>query len=167
MDFEKHIVLCEVPFGGVLFINNLVPHRRFVLLFPSFSLAINFPTRCYQILRELGVKVILIFSDLCSARRANIIFFFTFFLVTRAIDLAKTRTARSLWKSSRREIRVSMDSSYLSRFHPRTSTFHQDIFPFLMTILSVMYCFLQELCDFKYHISFDWYLFLFFPYILQ
>ena len=24
-----------------------------------------------------------------------------------------------------------------------------------------MYCFLQELCDFKYHISFDWYLFLF------
>ena len=102
----------------------------------------------------------MIFSDLCSARRANIIFFHIFF-VTRAIDLAKTRTARSLWKSSRREIRVSMDSSYLSRFHPRTSTFHQDIFPFLMTILSIMYCFLQELCDFKYHISFDWYLFLF------
>ena len=80
MDFEKDIVLCEVPFGGVLFINNLVPHRRFVLLFPSFSLTITFPTRCHQILRELGVKVILIFSDLCSARRANIIFFFTFFL---------------------------------------------------------------------------------------
>lgn len=95
MDFEKDIVLCEVPFGGVLFINNLVPHRRFVLLFPSFSLAINFPTRCYQILRELGVKEILIFSDLCSARRANN-FFFNIFFVTRAIDLAKTRTARSL-----------------------------------------------------------------------
>lgn len=27
VDFEKDIVLCEVPFGGVLFINNLVPHR--------------------------------------------------------------------------------------------------------------------------------------------
>ena len=101
MDFEKDIVLCEVPFGGVLFINNLVPHRRFVLLFPfTCRLTINFPTRCYQILRELGVKVILIFSDLCSARRANIIFFSHFF-VTRAIDLAKTRTARRLWKSSR------------------------------------------------------------------
>ena len=32
VDFEKDIVLCEVPFGGVLFINNLVPHRRFVFL---------------------------------------------------------------------------------------------------------------------------------------
>lgn len=30
VDFEKDIVLCEVPFGGILFINNLVPHRRFV-----------------------------------------------------------------------------------------------------------------------------------------
>jgi len=30
VDFEKDIVLCEVPFGGVLFINNLVPHRRYV-----------------------------------------------------------------------------------------------------------------------------------------
>lgn len=27
VDFEKDIVLCEVPFGGVLFLNNLVPHR--------------------------------------------------------------------------------------------------------------------------------------------
>ncbi|KAJ7374243.1 hypothetical protein OS493_007322 [Desmophyllum pertusum] len=27
VDFEKDIALCEVPFGGVLFINNLVPHR--------------------------------------------------------------------------------------------------------------------------------------------
>ena len=33
VDFEKDIVLCEVPFGGVLFINNLVPHRRFAFLF--------------------------------------------------------------------------------------------------------------------------------------
>ena len=33
VDFEKDIVLCEVPFGGVLFINNLIPHRRFVYLF--------------------------------------------------------------------------------------------------------------------------------------
>ena len=32
VDFEKDIALCEVPFGGVLFINNLVPHRRYVLL---------------------------------------------------------------------------------------------------------------------------------------
>ena len=30
VDFEKDIVFCEVPFGGVLFINNLVPHRRYV-----------------------------------------------------------------------------------------------------------------------------------------
>ncbi|XP_031575072.1 uncharacterized protein LOC116308732 [Actinia tenebrosa] len=27
VDMEKDIVLCEVPFGGVLFINNMVPHR--------------------------------------------------------------------------------------------------------------------------------------------
>ncbi|XP_068681653.1 uncharacterized protein [Montipora foliosa] len=27
VDFEKDIVLCEVPFGGVLFINNMIPHR--------------------------------------------------------------------------------------------------------------------------------------------
>ena len=33
VDFEKDIVYCEVPFGGVLFINNLVPHRRYVILF--------------------------------------------------------------------------------------------------------------------------------------
>ena len=33
VDFERDIVLCEVPFGGVLFINNLVPHRRFAFLF--------------------------------------------------------------------------------------------------------------------------------------
>ena len=33
VDFEKDIVLCEVPFGGVLFINNLVPHRRYAFLF--------------------------------------------------------------------------------------------------------------------------------------
>ncbi len=26
---EKDVVLCEVPFGGVLFINNLIPHRRY------------------------------------------------------------------------------------------------------------------------------------------
>ena len=32
VDFEKDIVLCEVPFGGVLFINNLVPHRRYVFV---------------------------------------------------------------------------------------------------------------------------------------
>ena len=32
VDFEKNIVLCEVPFGGVLFLNNLVPHRRYILL---------------------------------------------------------------------------------------------------------------------------------------
>ena len=31
-DFEKDKVLCEVPFGGVLFLNNLIPHRRFVLI---------------------------------------------------------------------------------------------------------------------------------------
>ncbi|CAB4020712.1 Hypothetical predicted protein, partial [Paramuricea clavata] len=27
VDMEKDIVLCEVPFGGVLFINNMIPHR--------------------------------------------------------------------------------------------------------------------------------------------
>ncbi|XP_028403568.1 uncharacterized protein LOC114526234 isoform X2 [Dendronephthya gigantea] len=27
VDMENDVVLCEVPFGGVLFINNLVPHR--------------------------------------------------------------------------------------------------------------------------------------------
>ena len=38
VDFEKDIVLCEVPLGGVLFINNLVPHRRYVFLFSCLFL---------------------------------------------------------------------------------------------------------------------------------
>ena len=26
VDVQKDVVLCEVPFGGVLFINNMIPH---------------------------------------------------------------------------------------------------------------------------------------------
>ncbi|KAK3715067.1 hypothetical protein QZH41_012139, partial [Actinostola sp. cb2023] len=29
VDMQKDIVLCEVPMGGILFINNLLPHRSF------------------------------------------------------------------------------------------------------------------------------------------
>ena len=79
MDFEKDIVLCEVPFGGVLFINNLVPHRRFVLLFPSFSLAINFPTRCYQIFKEVRCKGNIVIISLFRAARKHNFFFSHFF----------------------------------------------------------------------------------------
>ena len=40
VDFKEDIVLCEVPFGGVLFLNNLIPHRRFVSsLFSLFDLS--------------------------------------------------------------------------------------------------------------------------------
>ena len=31
VDVQKDVVLCEVPFGGVLFINNMIPHRRYDL----------------------------------------------------------------------------------------------------------------------------------------
>jgi len=30
VDLEKDVVTCEVPFGGVLFLNNCVPHQRLV-----------------------------------------------------------------------------------------------------------------------------------------
>jgi len=28
VDMEKDIVTCEVPYGGVLFMNNAIPHQR-------------------------------------------------------------------------------------------------------------------------------------------
>lgn len=28
VDMEKDLVLCEVPYGGVLFLNNAIPHKR-------------------------------------------------------------------------------------------------------------------------------------------
>jgi len=27
IDFQRDVVTCEVPLGGVLFLNNLIPHR--------------------------------------------------------------------------------------------------------------------------------------------
>lgn len=27
VDMEADVVTCEVPFGGVLFLNNIIPHR--------------------------------------------------------------------------------------------------------------------------------------------
>lgn len=49
--FEKDIVLCEVPFGGVLFINNLVPHRRlvfFLFVQSPFSFLWTLGVSCFQ-----------------------------------------------------------------------------------------------------------------------
>ena len=37
---ENDVVLCEVPLGGVLFINNMIPHRRYfmyTLFTPTFA----------------------------------------------------------------------------------------------------------------------------------
>ena len=31
-DMEKDVVLCEVPYGGMLLINNCIPHKRYVSL---------------------------------------------------------------------------------------------------------------------------------------
>ena len=28
VDMASDVVTCEVPFGGVLFLNNVIPHRR-------------------------------------------------------------------------------------------------------------------------------------------
>ena len=28
VDMEKDLEVCEVPYGGVLFLNNTIPHRR-------------------------------------------------------------------------------------------------------------------------------------------
>lgn len=35
VDVEKDLVTCEIPFGGILLMNNAIPHRRFEL--PCFS----------------------------------------------------------------------------------------------------------------------------------
>lgn len=29
VDLEKDLVVCEVPYGGVLFLNNAIPHKRY------------------------------------------------------------------------------------------------------------------------------------------
>jgi hypothetical protein len=32
IDIEKDIKVCEVPFGGLILFNNMIPHRRYVTL---------------------------------------------------------------------------------------------------------------------------------------
>ena len=31
VDMSEDVVTCAVPYGGVLFINNMIPHRRYSL----------------------------------------------------------------------------------------------------------------------------------------
>ena len=62
VDFKEDIVLCEVPFGGVLFLNNLIPHRRFVSsLFSLFDFLLSL----LSFLSLLSLLSLLFFVDFC------------------------------------------------------------------------------------------------------
>lgn len=37
VDMEKDVVTCEMPFGSVLFLNNIIPHRHAGALPPMHS----------------------------------------------------------------------------------------------------------------------------------
>ena len=33
VDMSKDVVTCVIPYGGALFINNMIPHRRYNMLY--------------------------------------------------------------------------------------------------------------------------------------